>query len=137
MFLLLLFEVYFFSRLKLRNYLVQSLIKDQYGNIDTRNINGFWLVNSSEKDESNLMIYDSCSSWNTAFRILTNPLGLQKIYEYEWKQQLWSTSFVTHLISPLLSGFEAEIYYQLVASGSVTGRCACHSGIKNGSVIKV
>lgn len=75
-------------------------------------------------------------TWNTAFRILTNPLGLQKIYEYEWKQQLWSTSFVTHLISPLLSGFEAEIYYQLVASGNVSGRWACHSGIKNGSVIR-
>ena len=78
-----------------------------------------------------LLSYNSWLSLNGTHRTLTNPLRLQKIYECEWKQGLWSTFFFTHLISPLLSGLEAEIYYQLVASGSVKGGWACHSGIKN------
>lgn len=32
---------------------------------------------------------------------------------------------------PFLSDFKAKIYYQLVADGSVRGRWACHSGMKN------
>lgn len=83
-----------------------------------------FLVNSMVRiGIQSLLTYNSCSFLETTLRIIINLLGLKKIYEYGWKQQQWSTSFFYSFdFSLFLSGFKAEIYYQLAASGIVRGR---------------